>query len=144
MPEDLETNAFFHTSRGLPLDTLLDDPTLTNAAPTASSTPATTDTMERRTPAPGILKKRAVQQLPVSDSLVPHNGGGSILKTSSGRRRRGLEKRDSQRPVGNRPPTEEGGRIRREATPVPARSAVGSESGLTNYEDDNTSLGGWR
>jgi hypothetical protein len=116
-----DSSGFFKTSRGLPLETLLEAGDVTITATEDS------ERRHRQEPTPGILKKSPAIQ---TDTVVtPLANGGGLKAAGKGR------------PVAR--PQENGGRPRRPAT-KPARSVVGSESGLTNYEDDNTSIGGWR
>ncbi len=116
-----DSSAFFKISRGVPLETLLEAGDVTITA-TGDS-----ERRHRQEPTPGILKKSPALQ---TDTVVtPLANGGGFKAAGKGR------------PVAR--PQENGGRPRRPAA-KPARSVVGSESGLTNYEDDNTSIGGWR
>jgi hypothetical protein len=116
-----DRSAFFKTSRGVPLETLLEAGDVTITA-TGDS-----ERRQRNGTTPGILKKKPALQTDIA--VTPLANGGGFKAAGKGR------------PVA-RPP-ENGGRPRRPVA-KPARSVVGSESGLTNYEDDNTSIGGWR
>ncbi len=116
-----DSNAFFKTSRGVPLETLLE------AGDVAITAAEDSERRQRNEPTPGILKKSPAIQ--VETLVTPLANGGGLKAAGKGR------------PVAR--PQENGGRPRRPAA-KPARSVVGSESGLTNYEDDNTSIGGWR
>ncbi len=119
------SNAFFKTSRGVPLETLLEASVADDVNITATGD---SERRQRQEPTPGILKKKpAIQTETVVTPLA--NGGG-------------LKAAGKGRPAAR--PQENGGRPIRRPAAKPARSVVGSESGLTNYEDDNTSIGGWR
>jgi hypothetical protein len=117
-----DNNAFFKTSRGVPLKTLLEAGDVTITATEDS------ERRHRQEPTPGILKKSPAIQADIA--VTPLSKGGGLKAAGKGR------------PVAR--PQENGGRPIRRPAAKPARSVVGSESGLTNYEDDNTSIGGWR
>jgi hypothetical protein len=119
-----DSNAFFKTSRGVPLETLLETGVAGDVTVTATED---SERRHRQEPTPGILKKSPALQ--ANTVVTPLANGGGIKAAGKGR------------PAAR--PQENGGRPRRPAA-KPARSVVGSESGLTNYEDDNTSIGGWR
>jgi hypothetical protein len=120
-----DSNAFFKTSRGVPLETLLEASVADDVTITATGD---AERRHRQEPTPGILKKSPALQ---TDTVVtPLSNGGGLNAAGKGR------------PVAR--PQENGGRPIRRPAAKPARSVVGSESGLTNYEDDNTSIGGWR
>jgi hypothetical protein len=119
-----DSSAFFKTSRGVPLETLLEASVADGAIMTATGD---SERRHRQEPTPGILKKSPALQ--TNTVVTPLSNGCGFKAAGKGR------------PAAR--PQENGGRPRRPAA-KPARSVVGSESGLTNYEDDNTSIGGWR
>ena len=142
MPKKVEHDSFFKNRRGQTLDTLLEgrrgDAIAANGAvpadsrsvgPTTPNTTATTDGDRRPREAtmPGILKKSPSQL--TNGKVAAVGKERSIDRPPDGRGR-------PRRTAAAAAPAANGGK--------PARSLVGSESGLTNYEDDNTSLGGWR
>ncbi len=116
-------SAFFKTSRGVPLETLLE----AGGGDVTVTATGDSERRHRQEPTPGILKKSPALQ--ANAVVTPLSNGGGLKAAGKGR------------PAAR--PQENGGRPRRPAA-KPARSVVGSESGLTNYEDDNTSIGGWR
>jgi hypothetical protein len=122
--EEGDNNAFFKTSRGVPLEAFLEASVADDVTITATGD---SERRHRQEPTPGILKKSPA--IPTDTVVTPLSNGGGLKAAGKGR------------PVAR--PQENGGRPRRPAAKR-ARSVVVSESGLTNYEDDNTSIGGWR
>ena len=144
--KSLTPNGFFLASRGRPVNGVVHGPRTSVFEPVLNgckgATGAVTDAAAADQP---IRERVAATDQPIRERVVAGilkkqtngvpaamNGGSSTKIARQDSQMRSSLKADSGGPNTRRRPAKA------------ARSLGGSDSGLTNYEDDNTSLGGWR